>query len=113
MQYDIDIKSVYNNLFLDVRKLLLSHPNISETKKERITTYSDKNGGICHVRTTSKGVDIGFLKGAYFEDKLSLLHGKGKLVRVVSLKGYHEIVLLYYIDQAIAINYKKKLAPQI
>lgn len=112
MQYDIDIQSVYKNLFLDIKNLLLSIPNIIETKKEKITTYSDENGGICHLRTTSKGVDIGFLKGVYFEDKLSLLHGKGKLVRVVSLKGYHEIVLLYYIRQAIEINTKKKLAQQ-
>jgi len=109
MQYDIDVQSVYKNLFLDVRNLLLSDPNITETKKERITSYADKNGGLCHVRTTSKGVDIGFLKGIFLEDKLSLLHGKGKLVRVVSLKGYHEIVLLYYIHQAIEINHKKKL----
>lgn len=106
MQYDIDIQSVYKNLFLDVRKLLLSNTEITETKKERITTYSNKNSGICHLRTTSKGVDIGFLKGVHLEDKLSLLHGKGKLVRVVSLKGYHEIVLKYYIDQALEINNK-------
>ncbi len=110
MQYDIDIQSVYKNLFLDVKNLLLSIPYITETKKERITTYSDKYGGICHLRTTSKGVDIGFLKGIHLEDRLSLLHGKGKLIRVVSLKGYNEIVLLYYIHQAIEINSKKKLA---
>ena len=112
MQYNIDVQSIYKNLFLDVRNLLLSNPSITETKKERITTYSDKNGGICHLRTTSKGVDIGFLKGILLEDKLSLLHGKGKLVRVASLKGYHEIVLLYYIQQAIEINNKKKLIQQ-
>ncbi len=107
MQYDIDIKSVYKNLFLDVRNLVLLNPNITETKKERITTYADKNGSICHLRTTSKGVDIGFLKGIHLEDRPSLLHGKGKLVRVLSLKGYHEVVLLYYIHQAIEINNKK------
>jgi hypothetical protein len=112
MQFDIDIQSVYKNLFLDVRDLLLSNPNITEIKKERITTYSDINGGICHLRTTQKGVDIGFLKGIHLEDKLSLLHGKGKLVRVISLKGYNEVVLLYYIHQAIEINNKKKLVQQ-
>jgi len=104
MQYNIDVQSVYKNLFLDVRKLLLSNLEIFETKKERITTYADKNGGICHLRTMDYGIDIGFLKGIHLEDKLSLLHGKGKRIRVLSLKGYHEIVLLYYIEQALTIN---------
>ena len=112
MQYDIDIQSVYKNLFLDVRKLLLSNTEITEIKKERITTYSNKNGGICHLRTMNHGVDIGFLKGVKLEDKLSLLHGDGKTVRVLSLKGYHEIVLNYYINQALEINNKKELAQQ-
>ena len=112
MQYDIDIQSVYKNLFLDVRNLLLSNPSIVETKKEKITTYSDKNGGICHLRTTTKGVDIGFLKGIHLQDKLSLLHGKGKRIRIISLKGYNEVVLLYYIQQALEINNKKKLVQQ-
>lgn len=107
MQFDKDLQSVYKSLFLDIRNLLLSNPNITETKKVRITTYSHANGGICHLRTTEKGVDIGFLKGVYLEDKLALLQGKGKRIRVISLNGYHEIALSYYINQAITINSKK------
>ena len=112
MQFDIDLKSVYKNLFLDVRRLLLSNPEIIETKKKRITTYSNKKGGICHLRTMDHGIDLGFLKGVQLEDKLSLLHGNGKTVRVISLKGYHEIVINYYIDQALEMNNKKKLIQQ-
>lgn len=108
MQFDKDLQSVYKTLFLDIRNLLLSNPNITETKKERITTFCDANGGICHLRTTEKGVDVGFLKGVYLEDKLVLLHGKGKRIRVISLNGYHEVALLYYINQAIMINAKNK-----
>lgn len=39
MQYDKDLKSEHRHLFLKVRELLLKDKEVSELKKERITTY--------------------------------------------------------------------------
>ncbi|MEE9439883.1 MAG: DUF1801 domain-containing protein [Saprospiraceae bacterium] len=87
MQYEKDLKSEFKELFLEARTLLLSYEGIIETKKERITTYSNKKGVICHMRTMPYGIDFGFLKGAKMEDKLGLLIGNGKAIRVLPQKN--------------------------
>ena len=78
MQFDKDLQSEHKELFLQARNMILSFEGIVETKKERITTYSNNKGGICHLRTMPYGVDFGFLKGAKVEDNLELLTGNGK-----------------------------------
>lgn len=107
MQFDKDLASPHKDLFLEAREFLLSFEGIQETKKERITTYSNHKGGICHMRTMSYGIDLGFLKGAKMEDKLGLLTGKGKAIRVLPQKVLDEIAVRYYLEQAIEINSKK------
>ena len=109
MQFDKDLQSEHKTLFLEAREYLLSFGEIQETKKERITTYSDSNGGICHIRTMPYGVDFGFLKGAKMKDKFELLTGKGKAIRVLQLKEMNKEAISYYIKQAIEINFKKIL----
>lgn len=107
MQFDKDLESPHKDLFLEARVLLLSYEGIVETKKERITTYGNKKGGICHLRTMPDRIDFGFLKGAKMEDKLELLTGKGKAIRVLPQKKLNELAVRYYIEQAIALNEKK------
>ena len=107
MQYDKDLKSPHKDLFQAARALLLSFEGVIETKKERITTYGNKKGGICHMRTMSYGIDFGFLKGAKMEDKLGLLTGKGKSIRILPQKELDETIVRYYIEQAITLNDKK------
>ena len=107
MQYDKDLASDHKDLFLAARAFLLSFEGIIETKKERITTYSNKKGGICHMRTMPHGIDFGFLKGAKMEDKLGLLTGKGKAIRVLPQAELDKKVVKYYLEQALAINAKK------
>lgn len=105
MQFEKDIKSAFKNLFLKAREILLSYEGIVETKKERITTYSNKKGGICHMRTMPYGVDFGFLKGAKMVDKKGILSGKGKTLRVLAQKDeLDEKTIRYFIEQAIEIN---------
>jgi len=89
MQYDKDLASEQKDLFLAARAFLLSFEGITETKKERITTYGNEKGGICHMRTMPHGIDFGFLKGAKMEEILD------------------KSVVKYYLEQAIAINAKK------
>ena len=108
MQFQKDLQSEFKDLFLQARALLLSYEGIVETKKERITTYSNDKGGICHMRTMPYGIDFGFLKGAKMEDKYGVLTGKGKVLRVLPQKGkLEESVVKYYINQAIKINIDK------
>lgn len=107
MQYDKDLESEHKNLFLEARTFLLSFNDIIETKKERITTYSNKKGGICHMRTMPYGIDFGFLKGAKMIDELGLLTGNGKAIRVLPQKELNKKAVEYYIKQAIDINANK------
>ncbi len=107
MQYDRDLQSEHKDLFLEARTLLLSFNGVIETKKERITTYSNQKGGICHMRTMSYGIDFGFLKGAKMQDELGLLTGKGKAIRVLPQKELNKKAVEYYLNQAIEINSKK------
>ena len=104
MQFEKDMESAFRELFLSTRQFLLSFEGIEETRKARITTYSDKNGGICHVRTTKKGVDIGFLKGAKILDTHGLLTGKTKKMRVYSITELREDVLSYYVAESVKLN---------
>jgi len=109
MQFDKDLQSDFKELFLRAREILLSYEGIIETKKERITTYSNGKGGICHMRTMPYGVDFGFLKGTKMEDKFAVLTGKGKAIRVLPQKGeLNEEIIKYFINQAIEINAIRK-----
>ena len=103
MQFDTDMESEYKELFLSAQKFLLTFKGVKESKKDRITTYSNENSGICHMRTMNHGIDIGFLKGARMEDKFGLLSGSGKVMRVLSLESINEEHIEYYINQAIEI----------
>ena len=109
MQYEKDRQSPFKDLFLEATKLVLSFDGIRETKNDRITTYSNDKGGICHIRTMPYGIDLGFLKGVKMEDKYKLLTGNGKAIRVLQQKGeLNKEAVTYYINQALDINAKKK-----
>lgn len=107
MQFDIDMESDYKALFSSVRLVLIEDYNLIETKKDRITTYSDDVGGICHMRTMKHGIDIGFLKGIRMEDEYGLLKGEGKVMRVLPVSELDISQVKYYLDQAIMINANK------
>jgi len=77
---------------------------VVETKKPRITTYSNARGGICHLRTMPHGIDFGFLKGAKMTDTYSRLTGNGKAIRVLSLERFEPEVVRHYLEQAISFN---------
>ena len=105
LQYNKDLQSEHRDLFLEARQFLLSFEGIQETKKERITTYSNEKGGICHLRTMPYGVDFGFLKGGKMKDDLGILTGKGKTLRILSQKDVlKKEQVQYYIIQALEIN---------
>lgn len=104
MQFEKDLQSEHKVLFLKVRDLLMTMDGAVEVKKNRITTYYQTNGSICHMRTTNYGVDIGFLKGARLVDTYHLLIGKGKLMRVLPLRSFEKDIIQNYLNQAIVLN---------
>lgn len=103
MQYDIDMKSEYRDMFLTVSTYLLSIEGMLETKKNRITTYSIKKAGICHMRTMPYGIDIGFLKGAKMTDTYDVLTGNGKAMRVLQIREIDLKIIEHYVEQAMMI----------
>ncbi len=107
MQYDKDLESEHKKIFLQAREFLLSFDGIIESKKERITSYSNEKGGICHLRTMPHGIDFGFLKGAQMEDDLGLLTGKGKAIRVLPQTKMNPKAVEYYLKQALELNSKR------
>jgi len=104
MQFDKDMQSPFKALFLSTRKLILTYNKVTETKKDKITTYTYNGAGLCHIRTMPHGVDVGFLKGAYINDQYGLLHGHTKRMRVLSLPIMLNEALQFYLNEAIKLN---------
>lgn len=100
MQFERDRQSEHWPLFEAVREILLAMEDVVETKKPRITTYGNKYGRICHMRTMPHGIDLGFLKGTKINDAYGLLTGKGKVMRVLSLSKLDEPLIRFYLKQA-------------
>ena len=101
MQYEKDMQSPFVALFQEIRSMLLNLEGIEEIRKTRITTYIGKKSALCHLRTTKQGVDIGFLKGAKFEDEYGRLSGDGKTLRVLSLTACERKLIEYYLSQGL------------
>ena len=102
-QHEKDKKSEFYHLFLEVREFLLGFEGIHEMPKPRITTYHLGKKGICHMRTMPNGLDIGFLKGARFEDKWQKLSGNGKAIRVLTINTFNRNLIEYYLKQALSL----------
>ena len=107
MQFEKDLQSEFKDLFLEAREFLLSYEGVFETKKNRITTYCNSKGVLCHMRTMPYGIDFGFLKGAKMKDEFGLLTGKGKAIRVLPQRKLNKKLVEYYLEQAIELNSKK------
>jgi len=105
MQFEKDMASAHRALFGQARDHLVNKRGFIEIRKSRITTYSDKNGGICHMRTMPHGIDFGFLKGARMVDDFGRLKGNGKAMRVLPMAEFDETLVEYYLDQAVQLNH--------
>lgn len=104
MQFEKDLASTHRVLFEQAREHLINKRGFFETKKLRITTYSDENGAICHMRTMPHGIDFGFLKGAKMDDAFGKLKGHGKAMRVLPIVEFDAVLIDFYLDQAVQLN---------
>jgi len=104
MQFDKDMNSQYAQLFLDIRDIITTQLGINTKEKfsENITSYFGEFGGVCYLRTTHKGVHIGWFRGVYIVDTYGLLFGNGKTIRgqtITKLDSKTKKSIAYYVTQ--------------
>jgi hypothetical protein len=107
-KFEEDFETGNKDLFLEIRDIIISYPQMTELQKSIVTTFANVDGPICNMRSSGPAVEITFLKGIKMKDKHKLLTGSGKEMRVITIKEFNKEVICYYIDQAIVINSKKK-----
>jgi hypothetical protein len=107
-KFEEDFETGNKNLFLEIRDIIISYPQMTEIQKSIVTTFANIDGPICNMRSADLAVEITFLKGIKMKDKYKLLTGSGKEMRTITIKEFNEDLIRYYIDQAILINSKKK-----
>jgi len=91
MQFNIDKKGEFADIFEKVREILLSYPQIKELKNSKQTSYYDKYGVVVMLRGTESKFVISFGRGAKLKEKFPILQGNGKIVRHLYLKNINEI----------------------
>ena len=91
MQYDIDIKGEFADIFKAVRKILLSYPEIKELKNAKQTSYHDEYGVVLMMRNRGDVFVVAFGKGAKLQEQYQMLKGKGKIVRHLYFKSIDEV----------------------
>ena len=91
MQYDIDIKGEFADIFRAIRKILLSYPQIKELKNAKQTSYSDEYGVVAMLRSRGDVFVVAFGKGAKLQEKYPILKGTGKIVRHLYFKTLDEV----------------------
>ena len=91
MQYDLDIKGEFSQIFKKVRDILLSYPEIKELKNAKQTSYSDKYGVIIMMRPKGNQYVLAFGKGYKLAESYPMLQGAGKIVRHLHVKSVNEV----------------------
>ena len=86
MQFDIDMRSEYQEIFKELRELILSYPQMSELKNAKQTSYSDEFGVVIMLRGSKNGFVLSFGRGAKLVSKFPQLSGNGKIVRQLIVK---------------------------
>lgn len=115
MQYDLDIRGKYSDIFKSIRKILRSYPQIKELKNAKQTSYSDEYGVIVMMRDRGDTFVVAFGKGYKLQEKYPQLQGSGKIVRHLyykTLKDLDEAVLREMIEESFVLGmeaYEMKL----
>ena len=91
MQYDLDIKGEFSDIFNAIRKILLSYPQMKELKNAKQTSYSDEFGVIVMMRNRGDVFVVAFGKGYKLQEQYPMLEGEGKIVRHLYFKHVNEV----------------------
>lgn len=91
MQYDLDIKGEFSEIFKTIRKILLSYPQIKELKNAKQTSYHDEHGVIVMIRNRGNTFVVAFGKGSKLQEQYPMLQGSAKIVRHLYFKNVEEV----------------------
>ena len=91
MQYDVDIRGEFADIFKFIRKILLSYPEIKELKNAKQTSYHDEYGVVVMMRNRGDVFVVAFGKGSKLQEKYPMLQGSAKIVRHLYFKSVDEV----------------------
>ena len=91
MQYELDMKGNFSDIFKTIRKILLSYPQIKELKNAKQTSYSDEYGVVVMMRSRGDVFVMAFGKGSKLQEQYPSLQGCGKIVRHLYFKTLDEV----------------------
>jgi len=91
MQYNLDIRGEFSDIFKAIRKILLSYPQIKELKNAKQTSYHDEHGVVVMMRNRGDVFVVAFGKGFKLQEEYPMLQGSGKIVRHLYFKTLDEV----------------------
>jgi len=96
MQYNIDIKGEFADIFKKIRAILLSYPQIKEIKNAKQTSYHDEYGVVVMMRTKGNEFVVAFGRGVKLQEKYQMLQGSGKFVRHLYFRSVDEVDEIFF-----------------
>ncbi len=91
MQFDIDIRGEFSDIFMRVRDIVLSFDGIREQKNPKQTAYYDEYSAVCFLRCSDEKLTIALAKGACLKERYPFLKGDAKIVRHIYIKEIAEV----------------------
>ena len=107
MQFDKDINGKYAEVFLKLRKILLSFQDIKETKNAKQTSYSDSYAIVAMMRDRGDKFVFALGKGYALQEKYPFLEGDGKIVRHMyfhDMSDVNEALIREIIEETLVLN---------
>ena len=107
MQFDKDINGQYAEIFLKLREILLSFPEIKETKNAKQTSYRDNYAIVAMIRDRGDRFVMSLGKGVALLKKYPFLQGDGKIVRhlyFTNMADVDEALIREIIEETLILN---------
>ncbi len=81
MQFDIDSRGRFADLFLELRDIILGFDDMREQRNAKQTAYYSEYSAICFLRTNDQRLTLALAQGAKLQEIYSFLEGDAKIVR--------------------------------
>lgn len=108
MQFDLDIKGKFSEIFLHIREIIMCFDGVQEIKNAKQTSYRDSTGrAVCMMRSKDDMLVLAFAQGSKLQEKYPFLEGCGKIVRHMYFKDINEVddnLLKEMFEETIVLN---------
>jgi len=107
MQFDKDINGKFSEIFLKLREILLSFPEIQEIKNAKQRSYRDEYAIVAMIRDRGDIFVVSLGKGYMLQEKYPFLEGDGKIVRHLyfsDISNIDEDLLREIIEETLVLN---------